>query len=253
MAFHKTRLKTSPWKLSATTGRKLATRRRLLLLANSMAKKISRLKAKRIDRSSSTIVVVQKRNLILDFPAEIRNLIYTFAVVVPTDLTSLVTPELSQVSRQLREEVLPIYYRKNSFDLCLSPPEGPGDSDAPAQYYYKSFKPLCKSLVPFISHITALRVVLVDKADLELGFLFRPTIMTSYWGWGSKIGHGYTNWTDRIAVMKAFRAVMRSDGEVYPYEGARKYLNIFVLVSALRFFKKHCAAAHDTRLVCHDL
>ncbi|KAI0182250.1 hypothetical protein EV127DRAFT_68508 [Xylaria flabelliformis] len=253
MARRKIKRKTSPWKPCMTVGRKFATRRHLLL-ANGMAKRMSRLKTKRIVRGLSTTAVAQKRNLILGFPAEIRILIYTFAVVEKEDMWSLGTPELSQVSRQLREEVLPIYYSKNSFELCLSPsswwdgmPSPPAVIKATAKYYYESFKPLCKSLVPFISHITSLWVFLVDKDKFEIGFLFQPAAHHS----GIKIGHGCKNWSDRTVIMKTFRAAMRKHkvGRVYNNEIAEEYLDILVIVSALRFFKKHCAAAHNTRLL----
>ncbi|KAI0549813.1 hypothetical protein F4679DRAFT_584279 [Xylaria curta] len=227
-----------------------------------MAKRVSRLKAKRIVRGTSTTVVAQKRNLILGLPAEIRIMIYTFAVVSQWDFESLQTPELSQVSRQLRDEVLPIYYRKNSFLLFLSPPDGwydmrsPANCEETAKYYYESFKPLCKSLVPFICHITALRVNLVDTDGLHLGFMFRPATHNtpdSSWDSSTKIGHGYTDWSDRNSVMKAFRAAMRNDFRGFRnHQAAKKYFNIFLIASALRFFKKHCAAAHDTRLICEE-
>lgn len=65
---------------------------------------------------------------ILDLPAELRNRIWR--LVVKEDVTfvwpglrpRVEQPNLSQVSRQVRGEVLPIYYRENIFALNVSPP-----------------------------------------------------------------------------------------------------------------------------------
>lgn len=69
---------------------------------------------------------------LLRLPAELRNRIYSFAVVAEQRLEvlpkhgsshlnkQLVQPALSQVSAQLRCEVLPIFYGENSFQLKLT-------------------------------------------------------------------------------------------------------------------------------------
>ncbi|KAK5121490.1 hypothetical protein LTR85_005323 [Meristemomyces frigidus] len=58
---------------------------------------------------------------LLDLPAELRNLIYAFAVVqdepipIPTEAPYIQEPALLATNRQVRAECLPIYYGSNTF------------------------------------------------------------------------------------------------------------------------------------------
>ncbi|KAI0518008.1 hypothetical protein F5B22DRAFT_645255 [Xylaria bambusicola] len=65
----------------------------------------------------------EAHNLILSFPGEIRNMIYRFAVLDATHGDSygstLVPPALARVNRQLRDEVIPIYYGETKFVITV--------------------------------------------------------------------------------------------------------------------------------------
>lgn len=58
----------------------------------------------------------------MKLPAEIRNCIYTFAVTEPDELHlhTAIPPPLGQVSRQIRDEVLPIFLKTNDFAVLFS-------------------------------------------------------------------------------------------------------------------------------------
>lgn len=55
----------------------------------------------------------------MKLPAQLRLEIYRHAVVEKDTIYSLLPPALSQVSKQLRAEVLPLYYRENEFYISL--------------------------------------------------------------------------------------------------------------------------------------
>ncbi|GAB7359559.1 hypothetical protein MBLNU230_g6747t1 [Neophaeotheca triangularis] len=63
---------------------------------------------------------------LMELPAELRNRIWTFVVVKPATFvyphvkTDQEQPDLAQVSRQVRSEVLPIFYGHNIFALSFS-------------------------------------------------------------------------------------------------------------------------------------
>ncbi|KAK3114779.1 hypothetical protein LTR53_006556 [Teratosphaeriaceae sp. CCFEE 6253] len=63
----------------------------------------------------------------LDLPRELRHEIYEFVVVEhkifirPDSVTGREQPDLAMVCRQVREEVLPVFYGKNTFAIDLTP------------------------------------------------------------------------------------------------------------------------------------
>lgn len=65
---------------------------------------------------------------LFDLPRELRDMIYGFAMVdhklTPIN-QELKPPPLTQVSRQTREETLPIYWQKNQFAFTIGPLESP--------------------------------------------------------------------------------------------------------------------------------
>lgn len=55
----------------------------------------------------------------LDLPAELRNKIYSYAVLInkPIHLAAAFAPPITRVSKQLRAEALPVFFAENSFTV----------------------------------------------------------------------------------------------------------------------------------------
>lgn len=79
--------------------------------------------------------VKRSRISITDLPESIRHRIWRYIVVDPSQWvdvgseTGREQPDLAMVSRQIREECLPIYYKENTFGVMLG-----GTSSAPAKH-----------------------------------------------------------------------------------------------------------------------
>lgn len=68
--------------------------------------------------------VTEKRISFLYLPAEVRNKIYWYSLVLhprSARIRSLVQPPLTHVNRQVRSEALPIYYGNNRFEIKIPP------------------------------------------------------------------------------------------------------------------------------------
>ncbi|KAI1362256.1 hypothetical protein F5Y08DRAFT_341804 [Xylaria arbuscula] len=123
-------------------------------------------------------------NLLLDLPAELRNTVYAFAAVYVLDVikdikdcisntvlearydkhgSSLMPPPLARVSRQLRHEVIPIYYSKNKF--CITIPTTLGSAHAAfitRCNFVKEFFPLIRSLHSVLDRMSMQPVDMMD-------------------------------------------------------------------------------------------
>ena len=82
-----------------------------------------------IDHSSTKMGRAANHPKFLDLPAELRNAIYVLAIPTDSELSTTpycerrkaaydaCVPALSHVSRQIRQETLPIFFATNTFDF----------------------------------------------------------------------------------------------------------------------------------------
>ncbi|KAK4508578.1 hypothetical protein PRZ48_002317 [Zasmidium cellare] len=106
------------------------------------------------------------RSRLLDLPTELRLSIFEFALTSPTPTvtfrldpyqldtyTPALQPPLTRVSRQLRAEILPIYYESNAFILHSEPPKS---HDALAWLRCnEAYLPLLRKLTFWIRYVPA--------------------------------------------------------------------------------------------------
>ena len=55
----------------------------------------------------------------MDLPSELRELVYTLAIISPGDRTRRQQPAITRVSRRVRKESLPVFYKHHRFILCV--------------------------------------------------------------------------------------------------------------------------------------
>ncbi|KAI3317536.1 hypothetical protein HD806DRAFT_368360 [Xylariaceae sp. AK1471] len=204
---------------------------------------------------------MDSKNLILSIPPEIRNAIYKLAVVTYYRKT-LALPALAQVNKQLRREVVPIYYGKNHFLLELPTVDAWmdewSDEDQPGCYnIYESFRLLCGSLAEYMQFVTSLKVTF----DYDPSFFYNGA-----WGIGfqlkskacpmeRRIGNAETDWNNTAEADKAFRhalALYSAEHTTRIHGDVDQYINMDVLIDTLCFFAKHCVAADNVRLVYYN-
>ncbi|KAI1753096.1 hypothetical protein F4782DRAFT_498313 [Xylaria castorea] len=161
-----------------------------------------------------------RKNLLLDLPPELRNIIYELAVgkgckpMYRIPIVSWCTPSLAQVNRRLRNEVIPVYFgRDGGFKLLLK---------------YEHLHPrdgvrlFCEHFSQYLQYVKYLDIDLRSndvvhdsrggiafRLDISLSLIFAESCVAGG-QIGSRIGNDETNWDDNIAAAKAFEAAICS-------------------------------------------
>ncbi|KAI0555665.1 hypothetical protein F4679DRAFT_577790 [Xylaria curta] len=196
-----------------------------------------------------------RKNLLLDLPPELRNIIYELAVGRGCEPTRRVpvtlwrTPNLAQVNRQLRNEVIPVYYgRDGGFKLLLK-----YQGDCPLLQV-----PLfCERYSQYLQYVRYLDInlqysheeCLLSGSRLSLFLIFSDSCVagkkTEY-----RIGNDETDWDDNIYAAKAFEAVIgRIGSQLYPAFGARPllYYDLHLLAKHAKLANRWIQLSHENR------
>ncbi|KAJ2982895.1 hypothetical protein NUW58_g6346 [Xylaria curta] len=192
-------------------------------------------------------------NLLLDLPAELRIAIYELAVgngSPPTNHTLLAawrTPALAQVNRQIRNEVIPIYYgREEGFKvLLLYEPDRPLSWVRLFCEHYSQYLQYVKHLDVNVQHYRSILAPTPMRAvRVELYFkMIYSSSCAADGKTGLRIGNDDTNWDDNKAAVQAFE-------EWHTVSGLEASVNMRALRSCptfcsdLRLLAKHAKLAN---------
>ncbi|KAI1734868.1 hypothetical protein F4680DRAFT_327924 [Xylaria scruposa] len=200
-----------------------------------------------------------RKNLLLDLPPELRNIIYKLVVgkgCEPTrhiPVTLWRTPSLAQVNRQLRNEVIPVYYgRDGGFKLLL---KYPGDHSLFQVHLF------CALYSQYLQYVRYLDInvqykhqykherCLLSGARLSLFLIFSESCVaggkTEY-----RIGNDETNWDDNIHAGEAFEATIRRNGvasQLYPAFGGSPlfYYDLHLLAKHAKLANRWIQLSHE--------
>ncbi|KAI0456063.1 hypothetical protein F5B21DRAFT_169915 [Xylaria acuta] len=153
-----------------------------------------------------------RKNLLLDLPPELRNAIYELTVAkgcAPTDRIPIVLwrmPSLAQVNRQLRNEVIPVYFgRDGGFKLLLLYEHG---------HPWNRVHLFCKHYSQYLQYVRYLDIhfrysALVrnfgtrSRVEINLFLIFSESCVAGGKP-GRRIGNDETDWNNDIAAAEAF-------------------------------------------------
>ncbi|TGJ81314.1 hypothetical protein E0Z10_g7453 [Xylaria hypoxylon] len=154
-----------------------------------------------------------RRNLLLALPPELRIAIYELVVsnesppgrFIP--ISKWRTPALAQVNRQLRNEVIPVYYgQEDGFNLLLSYEPGSPDN---------AVRRFCEHYSQYLQYVQRLEIRIHQHnsvygfhraVDTEFGIKFNLIFAKSRpkRDIGLRIGNDETDWNDDIAAARVF-------------------------------------------------
>lgn len=196
----------------------------------------------------------------MKLPTELRLMIFRHAVVKKDAIYTLLPPALSQVSKQLRAEVLPLYYRENEFQIYLDVDvveyvEGlfPVRTDDETRLFL--FRKMLSDVVASggLEHVTKLRF---DYSEPTFEDMSNYLLIIEFFADGvggtrreyKRIGDDNLDWHDFDAVTKAFNVTAdRSAG--FHAKGLREHVPVSGVIEVLFDVAKHCDAANrDVRL-----
>ncbi|OKL59229.1 hypothetical protein UA08_05669 [Talaromyces atroroseus] len=198
---------------------------------------------------------VQEPFRLMDLPPELRNMIYRLAVVRKTGKCyTLVPPALAQVSKDIRTEVLPIFYGENSFYIhmdidVIEYEEGIFPIRTDDDSKLEEFLDMCSCLAATggLKFIKVLSMnysepVFEDMSNFLLGFKFIGESSTRQ-KYRDRIGDDNLDWSNRLAVVKAFETTLKeSAGE---FLGQLKaHVPVSDVIRALFAVAKHCHCAN---------
>ncbi|KAI0857741.1 hypothetical protein F4860DRAFT_335905 [Xylaria cubensis] len=195
-----------------------------------------------------------RKNLLLDLPPELRNIIYELAVGKGCEPTQRIpvtlwrTPSLAQVNRQLRNEVIPVYFgRDGGFKLLL---KYQGDSPLVLVSLF------CVYYSQYLQYVRYLDINVQYSHDCLLsagkGLSLFLTFSESCVAGGKtehRIGNDETEWDDRIYAAAAFEAVIRSIASaLYPTFGSPLfYIDLHLLAKHAKLANRWIQLSHENR------
>ncbi|KAI0412534.1 hypothetical protein F5X98DRAFT_367209 [Xylaria grammica] len=150
---------------------------------------------------------------LLDLPPELRIAIYELVFSIECPPGHLIpickwrTPALAQVNRQLRNEVIPLYYgREDGFDLLLS--YGPGSTENAVRRFCEHYSQYLQYVQFLDVHVHQHNIVYGFHLaiDTEFGIQFSLVFAKSppKGDIGLRIGDDETNWDDDVAAKRVF-------------------------------------------------
>lgn len=189
----------------------------------------------------------------MNLPPELRVEVYRLALAKQGSKYTLRPPALAQVCKQIRAEVLPIYYGENAFYI---------DMDIDVIGYKKGLFPfrenddsqlnkfldMCSTIVSsgclqFIANLDVnyREPVFEDMSNYLLGFEF--TCDSDVSTQDARIGDDSLDWDDSEAVTEAFDAALRRSADYYDAE-LRQHVPVANVIKVLFALAKHCHRAN---------
>jgi hypothetical protein len=194
----------------------------------------------------------------MDLPPEIRISIYRSAVVQkskshwPSDYYTLVPPAIAQVSRQIRTEVLPIFYGENSFRIAmdidvLEYDEYPIKQDDGTQL--QEFLRMCSCMADAggLGYIRSLTLSYSEPVWEDMSnYLFGFDLIGTSEGKTKRdrVGDNDLDWSDRQEVITAVMTCLQKAVPKGYLRDLNAHLPVSNIIRVLFALAKHCHYAN---------
>lgn len=196
----------------------------------------------------------------MDLPPEIRILIYRLAVVQKSnsnwgsDCYTLVPPAIARVSKQIRTEVLPIFYGENSFDISMDIDVLEYDeNDVPIKQKdntkLEEFLRMCSCMAGTggLGYIKSLTLRYSEPVWEDMyNYLFGFDLIGTGEGQRKRdrVGDDDLDWSDRQEVIAAVMTCLKRVVEKGELRELRAHVPISGIIRVLFALGKHCHSAN---------